>query len=164
MPRQTEKAVHRYPETRSDAPEKKPIKLRSILAHYGIKQTEWCNSIVQQGGQGSGRGLSQPAGTNILKHNTWPRLTSPECIMLQTETFLKDSGVSKEDIAIAWDYDDGSTDNVSFSPAFRSKMSRQKINDAIEFQLPENQMLSQKAKKHFKFTKSYQLVFIKYVL
>lgn len=139
----------RYPKRREDLPEDKPLNLRAILANYHIKQSEWANNVLQTAGQGTGRGLSQPAATLILKHNEWPRLTSPDSIMGQTEKFLREYGVSEEEIAIAWDYEDSnSTVAIPTNAETKNKAKTIKANDYLT-DLPENQMLSQKAKKHF---------------
>lgn len=142
--------VTRYPERRSDAPEDKPLKLRFILADNRITQAEWAESIIQKVGCGAGRGLSQPAATLILKHNQWPRLTSPESIMTQSDEFLRANNIPEEVIATAWDYDDNNSNKLLTNNGSINRVVKKSSSNPITQDLPENQMLSQKAKKHFK--------------
>ncbi len=142
MPRQIALAT-KHPERRPDMPEDRTLNLRAILAANNIAQSEWCNAIVQEGGQGAGKGLSPPAGTLILKHNKWPRLTSAKTIIEQTAEFLTDRGIPEKNIAIAFEYE--GVQAASVEEQDESQHAHSLITD-----LPENQMLSQSAKKHFK--------------
>lgn len=120
-----------------------PLNLKAVLMRYAIKQNDWCAAIKQK----SGQPLSLSAGTQIINWDTWPKSTTRESIMQQTEAFLAEQGVSKAEIAQIWTVDEkdpmrhGHPTGVHVGQPFK-KTEHVNLIGEIE-------MLSQQAKKHF---------------
>ena len=129
-----------------------PINLKSVLTKYGIRQTEWCSKIIQSGGSGTGRGISQASASLLLNYNQFPKATPAEEVKAQTEDFLRARGVADSEIATLWDFDAEDKGRAGRRNAPRKPKSHNEVSvdEFIEDQLPENAMLSAHAKKHFK--------------
>jgi len=127
-----------------------PLKLKAVLFRHGIQQSEWAAAIVQRGGRNAGQGLSQPTATQILSWGIWPKKTPAESIKSQTEAFLRGKGIDEALIASAWDEDEEDHRGVA---APKKEPARTSAADQYEFEtdneLPEVEMLTQQAKKHF---------------
>ncbi len=82
-----------------------PINLKGVLQRYGIKQKLWCGAITQP----NGLPLSLTAGAQIMNWDLWPKTTSKESIVEQTNAFLKLRGVTESDIATIWKEDKADT-------------------------------------------------------
>ena len=127
-----------------------PLKLKDVLMRHGIQQSEWAAALIQRGGRSCGKGISQPTATQLLSWGLWPKRTPAEDIKLQTEAFLRGKGVNEDVIAIVWEEDDndhrfqGKTNNKKEPHAGGSEGEQ-----SSETNLPEVEMLSQQAKKHF---------------
>lgn len=121
-----------------------PLNLKAVLMRYAIKQNDWCAAIKQK----SGQPLSLSAGTQIINWDTWPKSTTRESIMQQTEAFLAQQGVSKAEIAQIWTVDEkdpmrhGHPTGVHVGQPFKK-------TDHVNL-IGEIEMLSPQAKKHFK--------------
>lgn len=132
-----------------------PIRLKVVLADYGIAQTEWGNTIVQTGGRSKGRGISQPTGTQLLNWGIWPKTTPTDVIKSQTEKFLRLQDVPEEVIKTIWE--ELGEDDV-YAPPRRGHTNTPQVvksprHQLEEDNLPETEMLSAAAKKHFKIFK-----------
>ncbi len=132
-----------------------PLKLKQILALYGVRQSEWCSAIIQQGGRGHGQGLSQPMGTVILNWGIWPQCTPKESIKDQTLAFLRQRGVPEEELSDSlWDEELNEIDRGAIHKPMTTTRKPQAATPGAKSisdnELPEVQMLSQAAKKHFK--------------
>jgi len=127
-----------------------PLKLKNVLADNGLRQSDWQDAIIQKGGRGTGRSLSSSAGTQILNWNQWPKLTDKKSIVEQTESFLRKHNVTEGLIATIWDVDE--QDNGRNKIPVGAKRGPQKNTHKrtiFDLNLPENEMLSTTAKKHF---------------
>lgn len=128
-----------------------PLKLKSVLARAGIHQAEWAESIIQSGGRNAGAGMSQPTATQILNWGIWPKRTPRALIHAQTVEFLRARGIPEETIATVFDED---TEDKSYrAHPVEQKKPRRKNDGGFDFdsenQLPETEMLSQNARRHF---------------
>ncbi len=132
-----------------------PIRLKQILGAYGIPQTEWCQAIIQEGGRCRGQGLSQPMGSLILNWGTWPKLTATQSIKNQTIAFLRQRGVSEDHLGgPLWSEVDGQDYVRQTTPRRKPQVATPEAfsttDNEDEESLPEKEMLSQQAKRHFK--------------
>lgn len=110
-----------------------PYRLKKILAENGYTQDEWRQAVKQD----NGRVLSKSAATQLLE-GVWPRRTSQAHIQNQTRLWLIDRGLGYLDKP-AWEFETaGASDQTNAS---------QTSNRNIE--IPEAEMLTQKAKRHF---------------
>lgn len=123
-----------------------PIRLKFVLANHGIKQSEWAGAIVQTGGSGQGRGLSEPAACLLLNYGQWPRSTPSQNIKEQTERFLQDRGVSVFEIKDIWSESPDGQKQKYIRAGHDNPLIAAPIKDN---QIPETEMLSPAAKKHF---------------
>ncbi|WP_260843337.1 ExeA family protein [Sedimenticola selenatireducens] len=133
-----------------------PIRLKHVLAEHGIPQGDWCAAVIQNGGRNKGQGLSQPMGNLILNWGTWPKLTTEEVIKKQTRQFLLERGVSDEFLGNElWLEIEGRARHTTLQPHGKQPQgsrpgAEDSDNETLEETLPENEMLSQQAKRHFK--------------
>ncbi len=116
------------------------LRLKGVLTKYGVRQSEWAGQIMQSGGKGRGRRLSQAAANLLLNNHTFPRSTPAASIRRQTEDYLRASGVSETDIASIWERDPGDALNRRITEP----------TTPVTDPLPERDMLTHHAKKHFK--------------
>jgi len=125
-----------------------PLKLKRILASHNIVQSEWSNAIMKS----NGKPISKALGSLILNWNQFPSLTSPDDIKKQTASFLKANGVDKSEIATAWQIDKHDEPYTSPIDVTRraGHSARSNNNDNPEIDLPEPEMLTETAKRHFK--------------
>jgi len=122
-----------------------PILLKQVLEDYGITQVKLCQS-VNYTHKNAYKKLSESALNQILNWDTWPKNCKPELIRDLIEASLVQKGVPKLALIRLWDTDiDGAHKPV------RYKKNKRSIARTI--QLPENQMLSENAKKHFRLNK-----------
>ncbi len=119
-----------------------PLRLKSILVKYSIAQRDWASHVIQGGGNGKGRSLSPAAASLLLNSNTYPKATPAKSVRQQTEDYLRACGVADHDMVGIWESD---------APAVADRRTASP-NTTTSFtdQLPENDMLTQHAKKHFK--------------
>lgn len=123
-----------------------PLKLKGVLASLGIRQVTWAEYIKQEGPRVQGKSLSLSAATQIMNWGTWPKLTSRESIMRQTEQMLRDHDVDEFTINTIWDED--RADNFRKSQPVGIHVGQFKRQPDID-PLGETEMLSQHAKKAF---------------
>jgi type II secretory pathway predicted ATPase ExeA len=122
-----------------------PIKLKSALMRYGIKQHEWCEAVKQM----NGFGLSSSAGNQIINWDMWPRNTPRESIVTQTEALLRERGVPEVEIEHVWEVDQADPMRNAH-PAGVHVGQYQKTKEQPEIDpIGEPEMLSPAAKKHF---------------
>lgn len=127
-----------------------PLKLKMVLAKHGLRQLDWQGSIIQERGRGAGKPMSSSAGTQLLNWGTWPKLTDQSVIKNSTETFLRDNGVPEEDITVIWEIDHEDKGRGKHPAGVHvGQHSGIKRKSPFIDELPEAEMLSQKAKNHF---------------
>jgi type II secretory pathway predicted ATPase ExeA len=120
------------------------LKLKGVLVRHNIRQTEWSGAVAQF----CGKQLGQSAATILLNWNQWPRRTPRDSIVQQTAAFLRARGVADEEIACAFEPEDGGDPYWNAQP----RKSRNRIAPAQaepELDPVEVEMLSTEAKKHF---------------
>ncbi|MDY6979188.1 MAG: AAA family ATPase [Pseudomonadota bacterium] len=127
-----------------------PLKLKMVLARHGLRQADWQNAIIQDRGRGAGKPVSSSAGTQLLNWGVWPKLTDINKIKSQTESFLRDNKVPDDDIATVWEIDHEDKGRGAHpSGVHAGQRPGKKRQSPFIDELPEAEMLSQKAKNHF---------------
>ncbi|MFT6550181.1 MAG: type II secretory pathway predicted ATPase ExeA [Zhongshania marina] len=135
---------HQLWEERSKLP-MTPLKLKKILAAMELNQKDLCAFLKLP----NGTHPSAPTFGHAINRNIWPSRTPKAMLQTQVKAFLRNQGADEQDVLEALEIDDG-----MFMPrSNRQEAARQEhpivpIED--EIQLPENEMLTQTAKKHFK--------------
>ncbi len=130
----------------------KPLQLKRILSQHGISQIKLKQLIIQQGGSGIGKNLSQPAVNRIINQGEYPIHTPKGSVIEQVTPFLISTGVSKDELAHAFEIDESAPGSdvikrVRHAKAFKVTKA---LETLPEFIAPETEMLSQAAKKQFK--------------
>lgn len=128
-----------------------PLNLKGVLAQHGISQSEWARAIRQS----NGRPLSASLTKRILNYGYWPTKTPRHSIEEQTVAFLRERGVADSALDGIWepDVEDqfrnampiGKTGKIE--PRGNGARTGEERDEDI--QLPEAEMLTQHAQKHF---------------
>lgn len=136
-----------------------PLMLKRVFTEHLIKQPEWCAAVNLS----TGFPMSQTAGNQLLNWNRWPKATSANSIIQQTETFLLARGLSRDEIAHIWDADN---EGDRIGDQLTVKHARKKMADAhkqaeladekalLIDSIGEPEMLSPNAKKQFSIFRS----------
>lgn len=121
-----------------------PLRLKRLLAELRIPQVKLCRAITLH----DGKHPSESTVCQILLRGLWPQRTSVEDLQDQIRDFLRVNGATEEEIVEAFEIDE--------NPEAPLRSFRQDRNaggrgpaPAFEDQLPETEMLSHNARKHF---------------
>ncbi len=131
------------------------MKLKGVLAKYGISQSAWAGAVLQA----NGRPMSEALATRIVNWDFWPTMTPRHSIEEQTVAFLREKGVPDEAMEGMWDED--TKDRYRGAKPRRTVKRDEPRGHGAQtgkehtqhIPLPENDMLSQSAKKHFSLFK-----------
>lgn len=136
-----------------------PLMLKKVFTEHLIKQPEWCAAVKLS----TGFAMSQTAGNQLLNWNRWPKATSADSIIQQTEQFLLSRGLSGEEIANIWVMDDQADrigDTQTVRDGLRAIAKQQQQAAAADAKallidpIGEPEMLSPNAKKQFSIFRS----------
>ncbi|SEO69374.1 Type II secretory pathway, component ExeA (predicted ATPase) [Aquisalimonas asiatica] len=123
-----------------------PLKAKKIMAALGLRRADLASFLTMPNGPRP----SNPTVGHILNRGYWPeRSASRSMLQSQLKAFLRQSGAAEEDVEVALEIDDG-----LFQPS-STDQDRARLGQATapiadeETQLPENEMLSQLARRHF---------------
>ena len=123
-----------------------PIRLKSVLAEAGIAHEALARAIRQR----NGKALSRAALSHLMNYGEWPSHTPAASIRTQVEEHLAAQSVRPEVIASVWDLDQEALANQNSRQAHgRHPAPRPQSVDSTDFDIPEKEMLSPAAKKHF---------------
>jgi len=134
--------------------------LKRILKMYRITQAEVAEHIIQLGGRRAGCPLSEPALNLLLNHGDWPSGTPNFQVKKQVEAYLRLRGVPEPEIERAWERDEGPPPvRPQAKPKQRSKRRVEKPTKHTDAPLegpplPEAEMLTENARKHFHLFRS----------
>lgn len=133
-----------------------PIKLKGVLIRHGISHP----SLAEKIKQAKDIPLSRTALNQIINHSYFPRNTTPESIKTQVEDELRSRGVPDAEIADCWDpegddryrgvYPIGAHVGKAAPKPEGFGRNRLRAAGTPDFKPLEIQMLSPKAKRHFK--------------
>ncbi len=125
-----------------------PLKLKRLLMAYRASQVDLARRLVLD----NGCPPHESTMAQIINRDIWPTKTSRENLTAQIHAYLRELGVSDEEIATSLQIDD-----ESGRPVIARRQARQPPaagpNVDYENPLPETAMLSQAARKHFKLFK-----------
>lgn len=121
-----------------------PINLKRVLQQAGVKQQRWCESVKQM----SGKPLSLSAGNQILNFKDWPTLTPVHSIKQQTESLLREAGVTEEQLATIWETDEGDSARQQH-PVGVHELQHANKKTVNTYETLEPEMLSDEAKNQF---------------
>lgn len=124
-----------------------PLNLKRILAERGIPQVRLAEAIRLS----NGKAASETTITQILMRNIWPLKSPKAFIKPQIENALRQWNVPEDVIGTALEIDeDPDTPRVKPPSLKRAAVgSPAPFVETDENQLPETEMLSQNAKRHF---------------
>ena len=123
-----------------------PIRLKAVLADHSIAHEALAKAVLQK----NGKPLSRSALSFLMNYGEWPTHTPAASIRVQVETFLAARCVDPAVIATVWGPDDVALVQQNSRQAHgRHPVPRQTTADSPDFDLPEKEMLSPAAKKHF---------------
>ncbi len=125
--------------------ERTPLKLKRVLEEHRIPQIRVCEAIVQAD-------HSHPSATmmsQILLRNLWPERTPKQFLKKQIADYLRQCRVPDEVISTAFDIDEDPNGKGNTPPRVAPLPARSSTPTFDEDQLPETEMLSQAARKHF---------------
>lgn len=137
-----------------------PLMLKRVFTEHLITQPEWCAAVQLI----TGFPMSSAAGNQLLNWDRWPKATSADSIIQQTEQFLLSRGLTKAEIADIWEQDNEATriaDPATVREA-RRQLAKQQARQAeasaakplLIDPIGEPEMLSPNAKKQFSIFRS----------
>lgn len=112
-----------------------PLALKRVLAEHSLKQSTWYESIIQD----NGNSLTKGAASQLLSWGKFPKATNTNSIKDQTIAFLKTWGIDESKATLF---------KLEKAGAAAKTRTSQTANPQPN-ELPETEMLSQQAKKHF---------------
>jgi type II secretory pathway predicted ATPase ExeA len=124
-----------------------PIRLLGVLAEYAIPHKALAAALTRKNGQP----MSRTALSFLVNYGEWPKHTPREELRERIERYLlHKGGVPREVVATVWEPDER-TFVTQNRPAARGRLAMQPPSpiDPTDFDLPEKEMLSPQAKKHF---------------
>lgn len=122
-----------------------PLYLKRVLFNAGITQAQLHRAV----------GIPTSTLSEIINHNNWPGNHDHRMIRKAAQDFLREAGVPEASLSLIWEFDKDEAPVTyhgylvrkrKHNPVIDSHMKTSFINE----ELPENAMLSQKAKQHFK--------------
>jgi type II secretory pathway predicted ATPase ExeA len=125
-----------------------PIKLRALLARRSISHVDLAAAIKKK----NGRPLSRTALSFLMNYGDWPMTTPAAAIKEQVEKYLAGRGVCVEELADIWQHDEFAQDalnhrNAHGAHAYPRRRDAAPLQETID--IPEKEMLSPAARKHF---------------
>lgn len=119
--------------------------LKRVMFNLGISQVQLHKAV----------GIPTSTLCEIINHNNWPSNHDHKLIRQRTVEHLEECGATASDIKRIWEFD-GDDTPVSYAGHLVRMRKRYPVPDSknktehLNEDLPENAMLSQKAKQHFK--------------
>mgnify|MGYP006396995033 CR=1 FL=1 len=121
------------------------LRLKRLMFNLGISQKA-LHRVV---------GIPTSTLCEIINHNNWPTNHDHKAIRRMTEEYLVECGAQSAEIKRIWEFDEEDTPVTYHGHLVRMRKANPVIDSSqktnfINEELPENAMLSQKAKQHFK--------------
>lgn len=125
----------------------RPIRLRELLVRHSISHQDLADAVKQA----NGKPMSRTALSFLVNYGEWPASTAKESIREQVERYLAGRGVSPVDADSAWQPDEAALVNLNERNAHghHSYPRRGAAPERELIDIPEKEMLSPAAKKHF---------------
>lgn len=122
-----------------------PLNLKRLLAELGIRQAELARNLVLADGSAP----HESTIAQLLNRDIWPARTSKHALKEQIVGLLRRTGAEDADIETAFQIDEAPDRPLRVTRQDRRVTNGRGIPTADEDQLPETEMLSQTARKHF---------------
>lgn len=122
-----------------------PIKLKTLIARYGLSQRRISVSIVQA----NGRACSDTVVGQLVNWDIWPKQTPRAEIQCQVEAYLRAAGVPEAEIAGCWEVEPDAPRNPRGVASVAAIRHPTPAAPAAEIRPVEPEMLTQAARKHF---------------
>jgi type II secretory pathway predicted ATPase ExeA len=124
-----------------------PIRLRTTLVQHCISHIDLASAVKQA----NGRPLSRPALSFLMNYAEWPASTTKESIREQVERYLEGRGVPPEELHQIWKPDEEAQITLNERNAHGHHAYPRRGAVPIEelIDIPEKEMLSPAARKHF---------------
>ncbi len=123
-----------------------PLVLKRLLNERGIRQVRLSEAITLA----DGTHPSEATITQMVIRDIWPVRTPKEWLQQQISDWLREQGYEEEEIQQAFQIDEAPDQLRAKPPSTPRKPVQSHAPVAEEMQLPETEMLSEAAKKHFK--------------
>jgi type II secretory pathway predicted ATPase ExeA len=124
----------------------RPIRLRELLVRHSIPHADLAAAVKQA----NGKPMSRTALSFLMNYAEWPASTPPESIREQVERYLASRGVSGLDLDLIWQPDEAAQVNSSEPRTGHHAWPRRgSVPEQELIDIPEKEMLSPAAKKHF---------------
>lgn len=124
---------------------KTPLNAKRLLLELGISQV----ALSQDMNLWDGRQPHESTVAQILNRNIWPSRTSKAALKEQIARVLQANGATEEEVATAFQLDDTPDQPMRMTRQDHRASTGRGVPTAYENQLPETEMLSQAARKHF---------------
>lgn len=122
-----------------------PLILKRLLTEHRLTNTQLGDSMTLA----SGKPPSPATVSQILNRDIWPERSPKQFLKKQISDFLRKKGVPEDDIATALEIDSDPNNPRSAPPSTKRGIDKAAAPFIEEDQLPETEMLSQQAKRHF---------------
>ncbi|WP_339859096.1 ExeA family protein [Pseudohongiella acticola] len=121
------------------------LMLKRVMFRLGVSQVQ-LHRVV---------GIPTSTLCEIINHNNWPTNHDHQMIRRATEEHMLQCGASTQDIKTLWQFDEDDTPVTYHGHLVRMRKANPVVDSSkktafINEELPENEMLSQKAKQLFK--------------
>ncbi len=134
-----------------------PLKLKVLLRKYRISRNELGQHVLYTAGRAAGRPISRSMLSDIVNWNQWPIQTPQDQLIGQIEAYLVDAGVPLTEVKTAWDEDPQAEFASIRKPIKGAPLNANQVSalteDSDEPEIPENEMLTEQARQHFKLFK-----------
>lgn len=122
-----------------------PIRLGVVLREHGISHAKFVKSLKQK----NGKPLSRTAFSFLLNYGDWPTWTPAALLKAQIEEQLRERGVAEAEIREVWSADPEALFARNHKNAHPPKPKGSGREEPLQLEIPEREMLSRDAKKHF---------------
>ena len=138
-------AQRREPDVLRRARPHTPLKAKRLLASLNVRQCQ----LAQHLELANGEHPSESMISQLMNRDLWPAQTPRLWLEQQIIAYLRERGAREEDIEVAFETEDGgrSSQRPTRQDHARAESADAPIED--ENQLPEKEMLTQTARRHF---------------
>lgn len=140
----------------SSARSQQPYKLHALLAQHGIPIGDLRQRLLYSRGRNQGKPIAASTMSGLLLRREWTSTLDKTELVQTTASFLRDRCVPEDAIASAWEpAGDLTVDDIPDRLIFKRRSSKVStpVPTAHEFHAPEPEMLSQRAREHFRVTR-----------
>lgn len=133
-----------------------PYKLHALLSMHGIAIGDLRQQLLYSRGRNQGKPIAASTMSGLLLRREWTSALDKAELVETTANFLRDRGVPEDAIASAWEpAGELPANDMPDRLIFKRRSSKVTTppSPAHEFHAPEPEMLSQRAREHFRVTR-----------